>query len=186
MRHRTARPVVRLSPSTAVLSDRRGAPQPAQRLPAGRGCVLAVLAVALFGAVPAATAAASVGGRVTDARGRPLARAVVTLTAGAAALEARTDADGRFALAAAPAGEATLLVEAPGYAADRRRVLVADGLLVEVVLRPLAFAEELTVTAARTTTSQADTPASVVVVSREDLRTTPALTLDDALRQVPG
>jgi iron complex outermembrane recepter protein len=185
MRHRTASPVLRLTLSTAVLSNRR-APAPARRLPSARGRVLAVLAVSLLGAVPAATAAASVAGRVTDARGRPLARAVVTLTAGAAALEARTDADGRFALGAVPTGEATLLVEAPGYAADRRRVLVADGLLVEVVLRPLAFAEELTVTAARTTTSQADTPASVVVVSREDLRTTPALTLDDALRQVPG
>src|SRR6185436_20145917 len=57
---------------------------------------------------------------------------------------------------------------------------------VEVVLRPLAFSEAVTVTAARTATAQADTPASVVVVSRDTLRATPAVTLDDALRQVPG
>ena len=132
------------------------------------------------------SATAGLTGRVTDARGRPLPQAVVTLTAGTGVFEARCGVDGRFTMAAVPVGEATLLVEAAGYTSDRRRLVVSEGLAVDVVLRPLAFAEELTVTAARTTTSQADTPASVVVVSRDDLWTTPAVTLDDALRQVPG
>lgn len=128
----------------------------------------------------------SVAGHVTDARGGPVPRATVTLHTGNTSFEARSDPEGRFALRDLPAGPATLRVEAPGYAADRRNVVVSDGMTIEVALRPLAFAEELTVTAARTTTSQADTPASVVVLSRDDLQTTPALTLDDALRQVPG
>ena len=44
----------------------------------------------------------------------------------------------------------------------------------------------ITVTASRTETRVADTPASVVVLSKEALQTTAALTLDDALRQVAG
>jgi outer membrane receptor protein involved in Fe transport len=45
---------------------------------------------------------------------------------------------------------------------------------------------EITVTAARTPARLADTPASVVVISREALATSGALAVDDALRQVPG
>jgi outer membrane receptor protein involved in Fe transport len=44
----------------------------------------------------------------------------------------------------------------------------------------------ITVTATRTETRVADTPASVVVLSREALETSAAPTLDDALRQVAG
>jgi outer membrane receptor protein involved in Fe transport len=136
-------------------------------------------------ALPAA--AAGLTGHVTDARaGDPLPGAAVTLRAGSALFEARTDGSGRFAWPDVPAGEATLLVEAAGYAPDRRRLVVADGLRLDVALRPLAFAEAVTVTASRATTSQADTPASVVVLSRDELRSTPAVVLDDALRQVPG
>ena len=46
--------------------------------------------------------------------------------------------------------------------------------------------ETITVTATRTETRIADTPASVVVLSRATLDTTAAATTDDALRQVPG
>ncbi|GAC1429742.1 MAG: TonB-dependent receptor [Thermoanaerobaculia bacterium] len=47
-------------------------------------------------------------------------------------------------------------------------------------------ADTVTVTATRTETRLADTPASVVVLSRETLLATAAATVDDALRQVPG
>jgi outer membrane receptor protein involved in Fe transport len=46
--------------------------------------------------------------------------------------------------------------------------------------------ETITVTATRTETRIADTPASVVVLSQKTLETTAAATIDDALRQVPG
>src|SRR5437762_13234156 len=42
------------------------------------------------------------------------------------------------------------------------------------------------VTASRTETRVSDTAASVAVLSNEDLSTTAALTVDDALRQIPG
>ncbi|HEX8170709.1 MAG TPA: TonB-dependent receptor [Thermoanaerobaculia bacterium] len=46
--------------------------------------------------------------------------------------------------------------------------------------------DSITVTATRTETRVADTPASVVVLSREALQTSAAPTLDEALRQVAG
>jgi outer membrane receptor protein involved in Fe transport len=46
--------------------------------------------------------------------------------------------------------------------------------------------QTITVTATRTETRVADTPASVVVLSKENLATSAAPTLDDALRQVAG
>jgi outer membrane receptor protein involved in Fe transport len=48
------------------------------------------------------------------------------------------------------------------------------------------FSDEVTVTATRTEQRLGDTAASVVVLSSEDLAASPAPTVDDALRQVPG
>src|SRR5207247_3089037 len=44
----------------------------------------------------------------------------------------------------------------------------------------------ITVTAARTPTRLGDTPASVVILSREAIAASPSPAIDDALRQVPG
>ena len=48
------------------------------------------------------------------------------------------------------------------------------------------FADEVTVTATRTRARVAETASSVVVLNSEDLETTAAPAIDDALRQVPG
>jgi outer membrane receptor protein involved in Fe transport len=135
--------------------------------------------------VPATAGPASVSGRVVDAGGAPIAGARVTLEAGGTALRAESTRDGQFEFVTAEPGPFTLVVEAAGYASVRRELAAPFG-AQEIALRPAGFAEALTVTAARTVTAQADTPASVVVLSREELKATPAVTLDDALRQVPG
>ncbi|HEY6842586.1 MAG TPA: TonB-dependent receptor plug domain-containing protein, partial [Thermoanaerobaculia bacterium] len=44
----------------------------------------------------------------------------------------------------------------------------------------------ITVTATRTPERLADTPASVIVVSRKEIELSPSPAIDDALRQVPG
>ena len=54
-----------------------------------------------------------------------------------------------------------------------------------MILAQIIF-EAITVTPARTETRVADTPSSVVVLSKEALDTTAAPTLDDALRQIAG
>jgi len=51
---------------------------------------------------------------------------------------------------------------------------------------PPAASETIVVTATQTKTRLSDTPASVVVITREAMQTTAASTTDDALRQVPG
>ncbi len=51
---------------------------------------------------------------------------------------------------------------------------------------PIALVEKITVTAERRPTRVSDTVASVSVVSRDDLLSAAAWTLDDALRQIPG
>ncbi|MGH9897671.1 MAG: TonB-dependent receptor, partial [Pyrinomonadaceae bacterium] len=51
---------------------------------------------------------------------------------------------------------------------------------------PPVLSEEVTVTATRTETKIGDTAASVRLIDNEALTSTSALTVDDALRQVPG
>jgi|GEM_PF-34818 len=51
---------------------------------------------------------------------------------------------------------------------------------------PATFMEEVTVTAERRPTRVSDTVASLSVVSRDDLKSVAAWTLDDSLRQIPG
>ncbi|MFL5617389.1 MAG: SusC/RagA family TonB-linked outer membrane protein [Gemmatimonadaceae bacterium] len=72
---------------------------------------------------------ATIRGQVTDsANSRPLVGAeVYVATAAATAHGARTDASGRYTIAAVPAGDVTLRVRLVGYAPQERRLAVADG-----------------------------------------------------------
>ena len=58
--------------------------------------------------------------------------------------------------------------------------------MIAALILAQAMSETITVTATRTETRVADTPASVVVLSQEALANTAAATTDDALRQVAG
>ena len=58
--------------------------------------------------------------------------------------------------------------------------------LIAAALAALPYSDSITVTAARTEKRLADTPASVVVLSREVMASAAAPTPDDVLRQVPG
>ena len=58
--------------------------------------------------------------------------------------------------------------------------------MIAALILAQTLSDSITVTATRTETRVADTPASVVVLSQETLRATAAPTLDEALRQVAG
>jgi outer membrane receptor protein involved in Fe transport len=136
-----------------------------------------------------AVAQAPVGGVrgvVRDAAGAAVAGARVTLHAGGVESATFTDPDGRFALSGRGSG-GWVAVEAPGFAAFRRNVdlRTEEAGSLTIVLRR-AFAEELTVAAARVPEPLAEAPASVVVIGASALEMTPALAVDDVLRQVPG
>jgi outer membrane receptor protein involved in Fe transport len=152
--------------------------------------LLVVLACSLHAAAfqNAAPPRARVEGVVTDQAGAPVAGAEVTLKAGALTVTSVTDGEGRFAFDPAPPPAATLTVRAAGFETLERRLGEQgdEGADLRLILSPARLTDQVTVTAARAETRISDTAASVVVLSNEELRVTSALTLDDALRQVPG
>lgn len=85
-------------------------------------------------------------------------------------------------------GNFSIEVKAKGFAPFRRNFLSGSPVPVtlEIVLLPAPVGETVVVTAARVETRIGDAPASVVVLSRSEIESTAAPTLDDALRQIPG
>ena len=151
--------------------------------------LVSALGVSAPAAQDAGGAGVRVRGVVLDEAGAPVAGAEVILGAGAGAGPRRvlTGDDGRFAFEGVAAARGTVAVRARGFAGAERSWAAAGGLAeVGVVLAPAALAEQLTVTATRTDTKLGETAASVRVVTAEALEATAAVTVDDALRQVPG
>jgi outer membrane receptor protein involved in Fe transport len=128
-------------------------------------------------------------GVVLDQTGAPIVGAEVGLRNGALVIAATTtDEGGRFSLEARTTPDAVLSARAKGFASfeGRPNALRQNSAGLEIILVPVPLSEEVTVTATRTGTRLADTPASIVSLSSAELSTTAAATLDDALRQVPG
>lgn len=149
----------------------------------------ALLLVVLSCAVQAYAASQSkkVEGVVTDQAGAPISRAEVTFADKTATVTRTTDAEGKFAFDAQ--GDAAMLtIRAHGFETVSRVWNAADqdATRVRITLGAELLSEQMTVTASRTETRVSDTAASIAVLSSEDLSTTAALTVDDALRQIPG
>ena len=90
---------------------------------------LVSLLVVLWSPPAMAQRTATIRGQVTDsATSRPLAGAeIYVVTAAAVARGSRTDAGGRYTIAALAAGPVTLRARLVGYAPQERRITVADG-----------------------------------------------------------
>ena len=115
---------------------------------------------------------------VEDQSGAALAGATVTNSAGQ--LLGHTDADGRLSVrCTAPCH---LRVDAQGFQAKSLQLSVGTTLQLE----PAAITEQVTVTAYRVPLGQLGSPVTTRVLSEEALNTTPAVTLDGELRQLPG
>ena len=127
-----------------------------------------------------------VAGVVRDPAGAAVGDAEVSITIGAFTATQTTNAEGRFVFDSVPRGDARLQARARGFAAFEKTWGVQNDAQLEIALAPEGVSEQVTVTAARTATRVSDTAASVIVLAPEDLSTTAALALDDALRQVPG
>jgi outer membrane receptor protein involved in Fe transport len=134
----------------------------------------------------AAVDAAVITGVVRDANGVvPNATVVVRSTAGG---ERRTvtGADGRFSITAPSTGPVVLIVQASGFGETRQTLAAnANRQNLEIKVAPSAVRESVTVTASRSEQRLGDVPASVSVLSRDDIRTSPAVVADDVLRQIP-
>jgi len=130
-----------------------------------------------------------VAGIVRDQTGGGVAGAsVVVRHADGSETRAVTSGDGRFAVSV-PRGGVDVTVEANGFARAVQHASPEqsgpDGLQLEITLQPATVLEEVTVTASRTDQRLGDVPASVSIVSREEIRQSPAVVADDVLRKIP-
>jgi outer membrane receptor protein involved in Fe transport len=124
-------------------------------------------------------------GVVKDTSGGAVPGASVTIqtSTGAAQQTVITGPDGRFTFTTVPAN-AVLIVRAGGFA-EQRQTVSGEG-PVEVTLQPPSILETVVVTPGRTEQRLGDTPASVSVVTSEQIESSPAVMADDVLRTVPS
>jgi outer membrane receptor protein involved in Fe transport len=130
-------------------------------------------------------AAAGLTGVVKDTTGGAVPGASVTIQT-ASGTEQQTvisGSDGRFTFDTVPPG-AVLIVRAGGFAEQRQTV--GDSTTVDVTLQPPSILETVIVTPGRTEQRLGDTPASVSVVSAEQIESSPAVAVDDVLRSIPS
>jgi outer membrane receptor protein involved in Fe transport len=133
-------------------------------------------------------------GVVRDSSGASVPGARVVLSAGSYTADTTTDPAGAFAFDGVTASSGTVVVTAKGFqplqqawSAGGGGAATQNGVTqINVVLQPGSLSQEVTVTAARTSMPIGETPVSDIQLSAQDLQATPALTLDDTLRQVPG
>src|SRR5215471_5985438 len=133
----------------------------------------------------AALAGGTIAGVVHDQSGAVVAGASITVRTAEGDRSAVSGTDGRFAVDVPDAGKVTLVVRAPGFAEKVQQTESPSGSPITVVLEPAALREDITVTAARTEQRLSDVSASVNVLRSDDIRQSPAVAVDDVLRQIP-
>jgi outer membrane receptor protein involved in Fe transport len=153
-----------------------------------------VFALVLFGLCLPANGSAQarahawrIRGTVTDPSGRGIPGALVKFQSAQFQATAITDAQGHFGLSGISKVSGTLHVSAAGFApvtrpwqAGSQRVSVLG-----IILRLASVTQQVNVTATRLPLRVGETPASVVVLSQPVIESTPALSLDGVLRQIP-
>jgi outer membrane receptor protein involved in Fe transport len=149
--------------------------------------VAACLAV-VIAAGEASAQSVRVEGVVRDPAGAAIAGAEVTLEAGIWSDIGGTDSGGRFVFDAVPETSGSLRVGAAGFATVEQawKTETGSSLRLEIVLSAAGLEERIMVTATRMETRLSDIAGSAVVLTAEDLSATPALFVDDKLRQIPG
>ena len=151
-------------------------------------CLLLFALLAIHPPAAAQSSSFRVDGTVRDSSGAAIVGAEVTVRAKSYSSKALTDSAGAFSFVQIPQSSGTLVVAAKGFQSVEQSWSAATGnsAHLDVVLSPAATAQQVIVTAARTSTPLSETPTSDLQLSSDDLQATPALALDDALRQIPG
>jgi outer membrane receptor protein involved in Fe transport len=146
-----------------------------------------VIATFFFGPSDSIAQSAAAQGRILDESDHaiPFARIVASYADGNVD-EVRTDENGRFNFELKGNLPVRLQVYAPGYAAAQRELADLDSGEISIRLGPSRLADSVTVTATRGELPISRSTQSVTLLSDEDQQMSPALTLDDFLRRVPG
>jgi outer membrane receptor protein involved in Fe transport len=158
------------------------------RLALATACVI-LLTLCAQGRTASQTQSTIVAGTVHDPSGAVVVGARIEFTSGNIHATAQTNAVGQFRFevevdVAATSG--TISATASGFLP--LQVTWNHETQLKLVLHPQYEAnnQHVLVTATRIDTALEDSPADSVTISTENLDTTPALTLDDVLRDVPG
>jgi len=141
--------------------------------------------IAALALMAALAADGTISGVVHDSTGGVVSGAAVVVRAGGAEHRVTTGPDGRFTVEVPEAGQLTVVVLAGGFAEKTTQVPPAHTGDLDVVLNPATLLETVTVTPTRTEQRLGDIPASVSVVTSEEIAASPALVADDVLRQSP-
>lgn len=127
-----------------------------------------------------------VSGVVKDTQNAPVQNAEVSLVAQNKSIsQTTTDAEGKFSISGNDEPNLFLRVRANGFAIFEKRVSDLQ-MPLAIVLSPQNLREEVTVSITRGESRLNETPASIVVLNRETIEQTAALTIDDVLRQLAG
>lgn len=151
--------------------------------------IIFTLLMALGAQVPSHPSGGTLRGFVADPFGSAVVSAEVTVTDAhrRTRQSVRTDSQGRFTFPVPAAGEYELRIAADGFVEHVRQVTIAENetvsLSITLAIAPLA--ETLVVTPGRTEQKLGDIPAQVTSVARGAVESSPALVVDDLLRQVP-
>ena len=129
-----------------------------------------------------------VEGTVVDAQGLPVVGAQITLTQPQGNLSrTATSAIEKFRIDGLAAGLYMLRVTSTGFQSQQIPVDLRTDTVrtLDIRLQPAGITEQMVVTATRSEQRVADVPASVSIVSSEQIQRSPAVVADDVLRQVP-
>ena len=133
-----------------------------------------------------------ISGIVVDVRGAGITGAHVSLVpkSGSTPVAATSDTNGHFSFAGLQSGPYDLTISATGFQTMTKSVLATKDVVPDAMyLLQIASVQtnvDVVVTATRSAQRIEDVPASVSVVTREQLDDTPARTIDDVLRRVPS
>ncbi len=151
-------------------------------------CLLMSIPLGLPDRSPSSQQGPGIEGVVTDQNGAPVAGAEVVLRNSTQTLRTTSDESGRFKFEPLPEAPLTLTIYVEGFARFEQQLTstTESAARLNIVLAPASISENVTVSVTRTATRIGENAASIAVLRDEDLKSTAAITVDDALRQVPG
>jgi outer membrane receptor protein involved in Fe transport len=127
-------------------------------------------------------------GTVKDSAGAAIAGASVHLSSTNHQADATSDSNGHFLFTDVSGASGTVKASASGFNSAEQpwNAEATSRVSLVFVLQPASTREEVTVSATRTEMRLSDTPGSTILLSDTEVTATPALRVDDVLRQVPG
>jgi outer membrane cobalamin receptor len=137
--------------------------------------------------IPAAPAQEVITGTVTDPQGSTVPGATIQLEVGGAIiLETQTATDGRFTFGIVSRDGVQLIVIAPGFTRYVLAISPDTRQNMTIVLQPAPFFEAVQVTSTRSDVPATDPTVAAAVFPASELMTSAQLSIDDALKMVPG